>query len=373
MALSCVDDLGNRLQSFDLRDEDWRELGTKNQRDRHLRMGCCSAHVVLKRSSRGTRFFAHKSAGQCTSADESEEHRQLKMAAVDAARACGWQAETEVSGTTPTGEIWRADVLARKGKLAVAVEIQWSGQTNQETLRRQEQYRQSGIRGLWLLRQPGFPILHELPAVCIGGTLADGFLALLPDHSRMTARDRSKPDRWRQAVPMKELLRAAFERRLKFAAAIEAFGPHAEVVVHAAVAPCWTDRCDGKTPIITSINVMNPGVNLDFSLAELGNHPDLAAAVMRQLPPSFDRRMIKKRYSRTQRRSYLSNGCIKCDRLFGEYMLAHEPSDVGVLTSFPIDLSGGWMRLIESHPEVEDTTPLWWVQPPAVRLEDHND
>jgi competence protein CoiA len=140
MPLRCLDPTGRSIQSFDLADE--------NRKARSLRMLCCGSQVILKRSHLGTQFFAHKVVGRCATAPETEAHLQLKRTVVFAARANGWEATTEVPGTSPLGEQWKADVLAQKGIHKVAVDIQWAGQTNDETMRRQERYRQSGIRGL---------------------------------------------------------------------------------------------------------------------------------------------------------------------------------------------------------------------------------
>jgi hypothetical protein len=148
MPIRCVDPTGQSIHSFDLSEDEWKSLELENKKSRHLSMPCCAAHVTLKRSRLGSRFFAHKAVGSCTSARETEEHLHLKQMAVMAARAHGWTAQTEVTGTTPTGEEWRADVLATKGEHRVAVEIQWSGQTTDETIRRQTQYKDSDVRGL---------------------------------------------------------------------------------------------------------------------------------------------------------------------------------------------------------------------------------
>jgi competence protein CoiA len=149
MPLRCIDEHQNGVHAFDLSEEAWHSLAERNKRERHLRMPCCAAEVALKRSKLGTRFFAHKAVGKCVTAPETEHHLRLKQLAVEAARSQGWDAKTEVSGLTPSDELWRADVLAVKGNAKVAVEIQWSNQTVDETLRRQERYRLSGVRGLW--------------------------------------------------------------------------------------------------------------------------------------------------------------------------------------------------------------------------------
>src|SRR5262245_32280524 len=88
--------------------------------------------------------------GACATGPETKEHLELKRIVVEAARRRGWTADTEVTGITPAGEQWRADVLAQNDPRKVAIEIQWSGQSNDETWRRQGRYKRCHIRGLWL-------------------------------------------------------------------------------------------------------------------------------------------------------------------------------------------------------------------------------
>ena len=181
MPLRCFDPSVNRsVLAFDLSPEQWRALQRENRSARHLRMPCCQAQVTLKRSRRGTPFFAHKSVGQCATAPETEAHLRLKRIAVDAARTYGWDAETEVAGRTAKGEQWRADVFAQKARSRVAIELQWSSQTNEETLCRQARYAESGVRCLWLFRHRGFPVSRDLPAVRVDGNPDEGFVAFIP-------------------------------------------------------------------------------------------------------------------------------------------------------------------------------------------------
>lgn len=362
MPLSCLDETGKRIQAFDLSEDQWVTLKAQNHYSQLLRMPCCAAGVVLKKSNRGTRFFAHKKVGPCLTADESEEHRQLKMLAVEAARACGWHAETEVGGLTPSGEQWRADVLATKGSAKVAIEVQWSGQVDDETLRRQQRYSESGVRGLWLLRRPGFPVIQELPAVCIGGNLQDHFVALLPYRGiKMTRNDRQRLQDWKSVVPMREFLAAAFSKRLKWGRSLDILGSVATVEVHVAHADCA--ECGVITEIVVGIELRGAGVSLDLSLLDLTDRPQAVAELRAHLPASFDQSHIKPRYSRTMRRKYLSNGCAGCDRLYGDFYLTGYRNEAKVICQIPINLGGDWLELVTRHDAILDEEPEWWILP----------
>ena len=200
MPLRCLGPDGQSVQSFDLSEAEWSALGRENLRLRQLRMPCCDASVVMKVSTRGLKFFAHKSRGPCQTAPETEAHLALKTLAVRATRRAGWTCSTEASGSSPTGETWTADVLAHKGEAKVAIEIQWSPQTNEESLYRQERYRQSGVRCLWLFRRLGFPVSKDFPAARVSGDLTTGFKVHLG---------------W-QEMPVDEFLDAVFAKRFRY-------------------------------------------------------------------------------------------------------------------------------------------------------------
>ncbi len=105
MPLRCLDPSANgSILAFDLSPGEWRALELENRKTRHLKMTCRDAQVTLKRSRRGTPFFAHKSVGECSIAPETEAHLRLKRIAIEAARMHGWDAETEVAGEIGEGD-----------------------------------------------------------------------------------------------------------------------------------------------------------------------------------------------------------------------------------------------------------------------------
>ena len=323
MPLRCFDPSTNRsVQAFDLSPEEWRALQRENRSARHLRMPCCHAQVVLKKSPRGTAFFAHKSVGECSTAPETEAHRRLKRIAVDAARMHGWDAETEVAGTTDRGDQWKADVLARKGKRRVAIEIQWSSQTDEEVSRRQERYAESGVRCLWLFRHGGFPISRELPAVRVGGNLDEGFVALIPTGSD------------EQSLPAQEFFDAVFDKRFRFGPPL---GCHATVSVQAGLFLCFS--CRAKTRIVTAIVVDIGPYKYRFTVRDLVADRDLFERVRGRIPDGLGIGSITRRYRKTRKISYLSNRCAHCGARLGDYEHAAWEDEESVCES-PTGLRG---------------------------------
>lgn len=216
MPIRCVDEAGESIIAQDCSDKEWQSLRRRKPASRNLTMPCCVSPAIPKVSKLGTRFFAHKAKATCEWKPETENHLQLKAIVVEAARSAGWEAAPEVAGQTPDGERWTTDILLSKGDEQIAVEIQWSSQTNEETLRRQERYRRAGVKGVWLLRQPGFPIRPDLPAACIGGSLEKGFTVLIPNNEGMTAKDRKDLRRWPQGTLPRMFIRALCQGRFRF-------------------------------------------------------------------------------------------------------------------------------------------------------------
>ena len=301
MPLRCRDPVADRsILAFDLSPEEWRALQKENRSTRHLRMPCCKAQVVLKRSPRHTRFFAHKSVGECSAGRETEAHRYLKRIAVEAARAHGWYAETEVAGTTDKGDYWKADVLARKAKSQVAIEIQWSSQTNEETLHRHARYEESGVRCLWLFRHRGFPVSRALPAVRVSGNPDKGFVAVIPTATG------------EQSLSVQEFFDAVFNKRFRFGLPL---GCNAMVSIQAGPLHCWS--CRNKTQIITAIVVNVGPYKYRLTVRDLDTH--LFERVRGRIPNGLGIGSVKRRYSKTQKIFYRSNGCSHCGARMGDF------------------------------------------------------
>lgn len=314
MPLRCVDEHGTVIDALGCSQEQWDSLRERARKERNLRMPCCPARAVLKTSKLGTRFFAHKARGDCSWKPETAAHLQLKALALTAARQAGWKAQSEVTGHTPEGERWTADVLAWKGEDRVAVEIQWSGQTNEETWHRQRRYERSGVKGVWLVRQPGFPISAELPAACIGGSMEEGLRILVPEFEGAHARDRERSFHWLQDLSPVEFLRAVFEGRFLFGA------EHARTLtfgIETGVMECW--KCHALTRIVTKLSGRTGPHGRFIDVQEASSVPKLTELLHKAAALRTDIGTVKERFSHALGQSYLSNGCSECDALIGQF------------------------------------------------------
>ena len=331
MPLRCVDGSGASIEATaSMTVEEWTKLRRRSRTEHDLSMPCCAAAAIPKTSSRGTRFFAHKAGAHCSCKPETEVHRTMKASAVEVARQSGWEAQSEAGGATPEGDRWTADVLCRKGTETVAIEIQWSAQTNEETWRRQDRYARSRISGVWLLRQPGFPVSPNLPATCIGGSLEEGLKVLIPGPRRYTAADRKHDRRWEQVLRPETFLAGVFEGRFKFGLPD---GARVLFSIETGVLDCW--RCGHPTRIVHKLNgAIGPHrfhMHLDAAerIPKLG--PFVAAAVASRKGIG----QIKRRFSATMQTSYWSNGCSNCDVLQGQHYeyraMGCEEETVGII------------------------------------------
>src|SRR5918998_3517649 len=151
MPLLAYTQSGEPLVAPLLSDDKWEQL--RSSKDRNAWMPGSRRRAIPKVSRLGTRFFAHPPGDASQGARESDVHLYLKAQCLLGARAAGWEALPEQSGTTPDGQDWRSDVLCRRpGKAwTIAIEAQVQLQGEEAYRRRQERYAASGIRALWLV------------------------------------------------------------------------------------------------------------------------------------------------------------------------------------------------------------------------------
>jgi hypothetical protein len=254
MPLRCVDADRKSIHSFKMSEWEWEALRQSNAQFRHLSMPCCGRGVVLKKSERGTRFFAHKVKGTCTSASESAEHLEIKLQVCEALIESGWDAETEVRGESREGELWVADVMASRGRARFAIEVQWSRQSDKVTVERHARYKSAGVKALWLHRQEQFLVREQIPAVRVG-VHSDGTYEVYAKQMMIHHKaDDSPPNpifRLR-GIPIAQFIRALLNRRFWFGSM--QVGEQAVIDQYASPAHCFYCRRDHEATSLLIIN-----------------------------------------------------------------------------------------------------------------------
>ncbi len=104
--------------------------------------------------------------------------------------------------------------------------------------------------------------------------------------------------------------------------------------------------CGCETQIVTGIHVSIGPHDCRFSIPEIGEYPDLFEIVRRHLPKELKFDAIKRRYSKTQERSYLSNGCAHCGALIGEFYEHEAWDDQAIVYTFRTSASEIWRKTI---------------------------
>jgi hypothetical protein len=216
----------------------------------------------------------------------------------------------EMPGKTPDDEQWIADVFCTKGNASLAFEVQWSPQTKDEFIRRQEKYKASGVRAAWLYRLRGnrdyyrmdIPYEYETPVFGI--------------RYRESSKDLYVPQ---FDVSVDDFVSGMLQGKLKW---IPIKGKPLTAKLIPVEESCW--RCKKTTKWIVGMSFHNrageeiPSVCFtDVGVPELimkhTNNKTLA---------SYGVGAIKRRYSKTAVASYLSNGCRHCDAIQGDFFVS---------------------------------------------------
>jgi hypothetical protein len=112
---------------------------------------------------------------------------------------------------------------------------------------------------------------------------------------------------------------------------------------------------------VTAIHVAFGPHDFRFTIPDLDEHPELLRIVLKHVPRKLNIGKIKRRFSNTQQRAYVSNGCIHCDSIVGQFF-EHDVYDVEEpLCRFPIAISEQWRRAITM--KHDGSEPGWGIYP----------
>lgn len=167
---------GAPISAYDVSAEVWAAL-RENYRQTSLTM-TCGEQAIPKHSARGLRFFAHHPGAGChlhETGPETAEHHAAKTALAKAGEATGWEAHIEY---VSENRDWIADVLLIRGDKRIAVEVQWSPQSDQEFARRTRRYQEAGVECRWFLGPSNWA--REVPQSYRIGGAADELEATVP-------------------------------------------------------------------------------------------------------------------------------------------------------------------------------------------------
>jgi competence protein CoiA len=268
---------------------------------------------------------------------------------------------------SPSGLEWKADVLCSRPQSGqpIAFEIQWSSQELAVTEFRQRRYADSGVSAIWLMRQRDVSVSRDVPAFVVDLSADHRPIVLIPSHAlrQVFSRHASAQDDHRisQRVPLESFVTGTLNGGLKFAPAV---GTSVPANAMAAKVSCW--KCRGDTQVVLGVELLTdrvfPGFgNVSIEIDNFDAHGELGHQwVETFLPAELLRQWgageIKLRPSKAQGQSYLSNGCVHCDALYGRFYYPDLLYDVTPLFEVHVAVEP-WLA---GPPEQTSPLKRWW-------------
>ena len=338
MAFSCKKN-NNTIYGFQYNLKDW--IALKEDKESAFEMTCCGSQAILKTSKLGTQFFAHKVKPEhtnCSTGGESAEHIHIKYLVMKELDRNGWSVEVEKRGATPSGEEWIADIYAEKGKVKIAIEVQWSPQAFIETRRRQEKYAQSGVRCAWLLRSGSMKAINaivgdyaystkDLPVFSIyRNKKQDGQTCMVYNVNKL------KTDRYSRLEPialeLEVFIKNLVSSRIKFT---KKYSLVNRMYLGIIDKNCWSKRCGGTTKIVTRMYFKEIifGIEIEylFQSKSISDCDDqILKALNEQLASTYNFAPLRRIYSKTVDGRYVANFCIHCGALMGKNFVRYSDS-----------------------------------------------
>lgn len=334
MAFSCVKN-DKTIYSFEYGLADW--IALKEDKDSTFKMTCCGSRAILKTSKLGTQFFAHKvkpETNDCSKGGETPEHIHIKYLVSKKLFECGWSVEVEKRGVSSQGEVWIADIYAEKDKFKIAIEVQWSRQSFVETKRRQQIYKDSGVRCAWLLRSGSVKdrdaivgdFLHRtksVPVFSIYRNQKESDSAYkVYNVCKAASEERLNPDPLEQTeLELNDFVEKLVSSKIQF---YRTYSDTSKLTLDIVRMQCWS--CKRVTNTVVKARFKNTLYGIENSYSSISQDVDECdSRTIELINNSFAQRYnfapLRSRYSKTVDSSYIANSCTYCDALMGRHFM----------------------------------------------------
>lgn len=332
MAFSCTKN-GEVIYSFEYELSGW--IALKESKDSIFSMNCCGAKAILKTSKLGTQFFAHKTKPKnldCSTGGETAEHIHIKYLVSKKLFECGWRVEVEKRGVSSNGDVWIADIYAEKGKAKIVIEVQWSRQSFIETKRRQQVYKDSGIRCAWLLRSGSISDRNAVIGDYLHRTRDIPIFSIYRNTKRTDSTYKIynvNKERVESSISFDPLepieldldsfIEMLVSAKIKFRPKLT---PYSELMVNITEQSCW--RCHKSTNTVVSVVYENTVYGITHEGSNIRKYIDecdkeTVDIINMNFSKPYNFAPIRRRYSKTESSSYIANSCIHCDSLMGRF------------------------------------------------------
>jgi hypothetical protein len=337
-----------------LDDIEWNRL-TQRVKSENLEVTipCCGNPAYLRTSKHGIHHFVHKVRSDCTSAPETWQHLKAKQAIVRACRDAGYDAITEVGG-----DGWRADVLAVKGNVKIAFEVQWSSQTWDVTQERQQRYKDAGIRCCWLFKSPpeGYRASRDVPLFKLN-IFEDACIVVFNPQSYYDWQEEEH-----QTIELSNFVKSLLTGKIRFCEYITA-KPQKNIEIQFINHPCWkcgalyhvyrvmtTFESNCGQSLLYHMYMYNPDSDLNLAF-----HPEIQQAVGQHISErkGYELAKFTKYYRKEATVGLDAFQCPHCDALLGHKYLMEtynsDKSNTSDIISIPIQFKNPPMILEEDE------------------------
>jgi len=321
MPLRAIIDNKEIVSSF-LSNEEWNELKHRvKSNSLDVIIYQTNKKGYLRKSKKGLQHFAHKKGELPENwKPESPQHLLVKNEVLLGCKDAGWECYPEFKEND-----WEADVLAINDNHRIAFEVQWSPQSYEKTIERQDKYKRDNVRCCWLFKKPpkefrdwsdNLKAKKEIPLFRISEN----------ENKEINV------DFYGKIFSIRHFISTLLEGKIKFSSRMKAIHKQ-NIAINFFKTSCW--KCgENQYAYFLQENVKSKcdfEMHLDNQMwddEDFKYNSQILKAVNNFIKSKEGQHIrigqIKKRYSKTINSSYMSFGCYKCDSIFGDWFLNEE-------------------------------------------------